>query len=148
MKGLYLLAVATAIVLAACNGKKNEPYSVEKEKGTTVAKVKTTERKAAGFYGTYKGTLPCADCGGIKTTLKINDDTTYELKSEYLGEKGGVFEESGVYRIVSGNVIELITPSSGEKTYYKILDGALAMSDSTGNTVKGELAEHYILKKQ
>lgn len=104
--------------------------------------------KNKDYYGTYEGTLPCADCGGIKTTLKINSDTTYDLRSEYLGKKNGIFEESGIYNIVGENIIELVTPSSGDKTYYKVLDGAVALSDSIGTINSGELSEQYILKRQ
>ena len=107
----------------------------------------TVNTKNKNFYGTYEGTLPCADCSGIRTTLKINSDTTYELRSEYLGRKDGVFEESGIYNIVGENIIELVTPSSGKKTFYKILDGSVALSDSLGTLNGSELAEHYILKR-
>lgn len=102
-----------------------------------------TENK--NFYGTYEGTLPCANCSGIRTTLKINSDTTYELRSEYFGRKDGIFEESGIYNIVGENIIELVTPSSGEKTFY---NGAIALSDSLGTLNSSELAEHCVLKKQ
>ena len=108
----------------------------------------TVNTKNKNFYGTYEGTLPCADCSGIRTTLKINSDTTYELRIEYLGSKDGVFEESGIYNIVDENIIELVTPSSGKKTFYKILDGSVALSDSLGTLNGSELAEHYILKRQ
>lgn len=99
------------------------------------------------YYGTYEGTLPCADCGGIKTTLKINSDTTYELRSEYLGKKDGVFEKNGVYNMLGENIIELVPPSSGNRTYYKILDGALVLSDSVGTLDDSELVEYYVLRK-
>ena len=36
----------------------------------------------------------CADCGGIKTTLKINSDATYDLRSEYLGEENGILKRA------------------------------------------------------
>ena len=120
-------------------------------------KYKQQENSAAGVvdsknkdcYGTYEGILPCADCGGIKTTLKINSDATYDLRSEYLGEENGIFEESGVYNMIGENIIELVTPSSGAKTYYKVLDDAVVLSDSTeifNNS--GRLAAQYILKRQ
>lgn len=147
MKGLYLLTVITAIAVTGCD-ENRKGNGCKREITTTVTKTASSKNKIADFYGTYEGTLPCADCGGIRTTLKINNDTTYELRSEYLGMKDGVFEESGVYRIMSGNVIMLITPSSGDKTYYKIIEGGVALSDSTGKTASGKLAKHYILKKQ
>jgi uncharacterized lipoprotein NlpE involved in copper resistance len=107
------------------------------------------DSKNKDCYGTYEGILPCADCGGIKTTLKINSDATYDLRSEYLGEENGIFEESGVYNMIGENIIELVTPSSGAKTYYKVLDDAVVLSDSTeifNNS--GRLAAQYILKRQ
>ena len=61
----------------------------------------------------------------------------------------GIFEESGVYNMIGENIIELVTPSSGAKTYYKVLDDAVVLSDSTeifNNS--GRLAAQYILKRQ
>ena len=130
-----LLLVATAIItsMSGCTGSQKRTTQQEKESATMATTTVNTKNK--NFYGTYEGTLPCADCSGIRTTLKINSDTTYELRSEYLGRKDGV-------------IIELVTPSSGEKTFYKILDGSVALSDSLGTLNGSELAEHYILKRQ
>ena len=143
-----LLLVATAIItsMSGCTGSQKRTTQQEKESATMATTTVNTKNK--NFYGTYEGTLTCADCSGIRTTLKINSDTTYELRSEYLGRKDGVFEESGIYNIVGENIIELVTPSSGEKTFYKILDGSVALSDSLGTLNGSELAEHYILKRQ
>ncbi|GAA5220818.1 hypothetical protein GCM10025777_14480 [Membranihabitans marinus] len=45
---------------------------------------------------TYSGTLPCADCPGIETTLTINEsDQEFALQSIYLDRKDGLFESSG-----------------------------------------------------
>lgn len=106
------------------------------------------EEVQATFYGTYEGTLPAADCEGIKTVLTIQADSTYSLKSEYIGVDQGAFETSGVYNRVGDELIELITPSSGEKTYYKIVAEGVMLSDSLGSENQGELAAHYILKKR
>ena len=81
--------------------------------------------------------------------MKPISDATYDLRSEYLGEENGIFEESGVYNMIGENIIELVTPSSGAKTYYKVLDDAVVLSDSTeifNNS--GRLAAQYILKRQ
>ena len=39
------------------------------------------------WAGTYEGTLPCADCPGIKTTITLKDDNTYTISEEYLERK-------------------------------------------------------------
>ena len=80
---------------------------------------------------------------------ELEEGTVYDLRSEYLGEENGIFEESGVYNMIGENIIELVTPSSGAKTYYKVLDDAVVLSDSTeifNNS--GRLAAQYILKRQ
>lgn len=126
MKRISLvLAAALALSLTACNNATN---------------------KSDVMTGTFEGTMPAADCEGILTTLTVNADSTYTLKQEYIGVKDGLFEASGVYNLLDNDVIELITPSSGEKTYFKKLDKSYMLSDSLGTVNKGELAEHYILK--
>lgn len=105
--------------------------------------------QTAILSGTYEGTLPAADCEGIKTTLAFNADTTYTLISEYIGKKDATFETCGVYNMISDSIIELVTPSSGEKTYYKILnDKQVILSDKEGSVSTNNLAEHYILNKK
>ena len=132
---LHLLVAAMIIVTSGCVGS-GKKYKQQENSAAGVV-----DSKNKDCYGTYEGILPCADCGGIKTTLKIN--------SEYLGEENGIFEESGVYNMIGENIIELVTPSSGAKTYYKVLDDAVVLSDSTeifNNS--GRLAAQYILKRQ
>lgn len=44
--------------------------------------------------------------------------------------------------------MELVTPSSGEKTYYRMLNNRQVMlSDKEGTISQSLLAEHYILNK-
>ena len=110
-----LIFAAAVIALTSCGN------STQKNDETTVANDSTAVVEEVGFFGEYEGTLPAADCEGIKTNLVINNDSTYTLKSEYIGIKDGTFETSGVYKMPNDSLLELITPSSGEKTYYRIL---------------------------
>lgn len=141
---LTIIAAASAIALASCTGT---PASKSNETTTTPTEV-TAQDTTANFYGTYEGTLPAADGEGIRTTLTLNDDTTYRLVSEYLGTKEPTAETNGVYNLIGKDLVELITPSSGTKTYYKIIENGVALSDSLGTVNEGELAEFYKLKKK
>ena len=96
--------------------------------------------------GTFEGTLPAASSEGIRTSLTVNADSTYSYKQEYIGEKDANFETSGVYHLIGKDLIELVTPSSREKTYYKRVETGYMLSDSLGTVNQGELAKHYILK--
>lgn len=145
----FLLVACATIMFAACDGKQSksseEQTVVETEEVVDMA----SSELAIDYIGVYEGTLPCADCEGIQTLLTIREDKTYDLVSEYLGKQDSKFEESGVYNIINGEVIELVTPSSGEKTYYKILESSVALvADSTGVLNEGELAKYYILAKK
>lgn len=138
-----LIFAATVIALTSCGN------STQKNDETTVANDSTAVVEEVGFFGEYEGTLPAADCEGIKTNLVINNDSTYTLKSEYIGIKDGTFETSGVYKMPNDSLLELITPSSGEKTYYRILGNEKVMlSDEKGTINNGELSEYYILTKK
>lgn len=138
-----LIFAAAVIALTSCGN------STQKNDETTVANDSTAVVEEVGFFGEYEGTLPAADCEGIKTNLVINNDSTYTLKSEYIGIKDGTFETSGVYKMPNDSLLELITPSSGEKTYYRILGNEKVMlSDEKGTINNGELSEYYILTKK
>lgn len=133
-----------ALLLTACgNGTKSNPANAD---STTVETTDTVSQDTT-YCGTYKGTLPAADCPGIKTVLTIKADSTYSLTSDYINQKNGHSEESGIYH-KNGDVIELVTPSSGDKTYYKVKDAnSIIMTDSTGAEPQGETAKMYILTK-
>ena len=119
MKMIFLWATCL-VVITGCNAPQENHDQIEND-GTKIE----NKSENSNFYGTYEGTLPAADCEGIKTTLTLNKDKTYILRSEYIGE--------------------------GEKsaTFYKILDGSkLMLSDKEGSINQGILSEHYILKKK
>ena len=146
MKKISLLLVATAtLFLASCSSKESKTTEQEEATQTEV----TEEVATPAYVGTYEGTLPAADAAGFKTTLTINADMTYQLTQVAEGGKEEhKTEESGTYNLLENDVLELITPSTGAKTYYKVLDNSVALvSDATGTLAEGELADMYILNK-
>ena len=99
--------------------------------------------------GTYEGTLPAADCPGIKTVLTINTDSTYLLKQDYIDKKDGHDEASGIFKVLDGKVLMLVRPSTGEQTFYKVKNAnSIIMTDSMGVEPEGETAKLYVLKKK
>lgn len=97
------------------------------------------------YYGVYEGILPGADNPGIKTTLTLNKDNTYSLRSEYIDRRDGVFTDKGVYRVEGDKVIIFV---GAEKRYYTVQDDKVIMLDSEGNPITGVLAAKYELKKK
>ena len=145
-KSLLILAVAALVATASCTDKKASA-NVEDNDSTSVAVV-VNEIDLANVAGTYEGTLPAADCPGIKMVLTINADSTYQITQDYIDRKDGHDEASGVFVVLDGNVLMLVLPSSGEHTFYKVKDGnSIVLTDSLGNEAEGESAELYVLKK-
>lgn len=101
------------------------------------------------WNGTYKGTVPCARCEGIETTLTLNIDLTYKLSTHYFGLNDALEEDDmGTFSWdKTGSVITLENASNGF-AHYKVGENRLWQLDMQGNIITGDLADHYILIKQ
>ncbi|TYB78544.1 copper resistance protein NlpE N-terminal domain-containing protein [Bizionia myxarmorum] len=147
-KYILVLAVFALIFTVSCNSnKKEDSESMSNEMTDPEAKPDmNTSQTSLEWKGTYSGTLPCADCEGIKTTIKLNDDMSYEAIAEYLGKKEGTFQTRGYYKWKDDG--QHILLSDDNETTYMVGENKLTQLDSSGNMVTGELAEMYILKKK
>ena len=146
-RNLMYVAVMAAAIMVSCNGKKTAQNEANSD-STSVADTTVASENVdlTTVAGTYEGTLPAADCPGIKTVLTINAD---ELKQDYIDRKDGHDEASGVLQVLDGNVLMLVRPSSGEHTFYKVKDSkSVVMTDSLGNEAEGEMAKLYVLTKK
>lgn len=97
--------------------------------------------------GIYEGILPCADCEGIKTTITLNSDGTFHRTQEYLGKNGNPFMDNGKFEWnTKGSIIRLIDNNNNQQ--YLVGENQLFHLDNTGNQIKGNLSEKYILTKK
>lgn len=142
-------ALLAAALMVSCNGK-NTAQNETNTDSTSVADTTAAESvDLTAVAGTYEGTLPAADCPGIKTVLTINTDSTYQLQQDYSDRKDGHDEASGVLEVLNNSVLMLVRPSSGEHTFYKVKDNSsVIMTDSLGNEPEGETAKLYVLTKK
>ncbi|MGR5143508.1 copper resistance protein NlpE [Photobacterium sp. DNB23_23_1] len=105
-------------------------------------------RNALDWDGTYTGILPCADCEGIKTELVVKKDGTFIMTEVYLGKEGNAFEYEGSFNWnTAGNTIALLGAGDDAVQYY-VGENQLFRLDREGNRVEGDLASHYMLRKQ
>lgn len=129
-------ATIVVFAVAACQTKKTSSQG-----GADPAH---NSRNSVDWAGTYQGTLPCADCPGIRYTITLNDDGTYLLKTHYLEKSDSDFTESGTFSWdESGGKITLA--DRGEK--FQVGENKLFHLDMEGNRITGNLADHYILNK-
>ncbi|MFO7831330.1 MAG: copper resistance protein NlpE N-terminal domain-containing protein [Desulfuromonadaceae bacterium] len=106
-------------------------------------------RNALDWSGTYAGTLPCADCSGIRTTLTLSPAHTYVRKSTYLGVESSDAEHmhQGVFEWDSdGRTIELLNLSGG-RNLFQVGENRLFALDQSGERVTGDLASAYMLER-
>ena len=146
MKSIYVAAIALcSITLMSCNSSKKTDATNSNADTTQV-----TDMHNAGnsldYFGVYKGTTPAADCPGIIQTLTLNSDYTYQLNMVYIDRPGSDVNDSGTFSI-DGNIITT-QPKDGRESYYKVEEGRVVMLMADKQPVTGELAEHYILKKE
>ncbi len=73
------------------------------------------------FEGVFIGELPCADCSGIETTLRLFSDNHYELTENYGGK--GIFTSSGTWKILPQT--QKINLIQDEQFYELTQDGHL-----------------------
>lgn len=106
-------------------------------------------RNSLAWAGTYEGTLPCADCEGIRTIISLNNDQTYHMEEEYLG-KNRLFKTDGKFEWnEEGSIITLKDAEDDPGNFRKlqVREGSLLHLDQQGNIIEGSLAEYYVLKK-
>ncbi len=92
----------------------------------------------------YSGTIPCADCPGIRMTLNLLTDGTFLLRQEYL-ERKSVFVEVGRWAIEWGKLTLL---GSGERPdYFRVLNPqTIRKLDGEGREIKTQ--QNYDLKRE
>ncbi len=138
---IHLIFVpAMFLVLFSCSGRSGRTTQ------NTPPDMHTAEI-TFDWQGSYSGVLPCADCPGIDTELKLDSDRTYRLISIYLQEGSRPDTVTGNFSL-EGNLLTLDNLVPGEKpTKYKVEENCLKQLDQDGQEITGDLAAHYILKK-
>lgn len=107
-----------------------------------------TSSNSLDWDGTYSGTVPCADCEGIATSITLDRSGGYTMKTQYLGRSTEVYTAKGVFEWeADGNRIRLQGVDGGAARYH-VGEGQLFQLDQQGERITGELAGNYILRKE
>lgn len=150
MKKLSLSIFCLALLTLSCNKKADTNPETPTEDSTLVVVDHHTSQLSLDYIGTYIGTVPCADCQGIETTLTLLDETNYELQTLYKGKSKVPFVNKGTYSWhESGNKIKLDGIKDGEgASLYQVVENGLIQLDLNGNRITGELGRNYLLQKE
>jgi len=104
-------------------------------------------RNSLDWAGIYTGVIPSASGEGINVRVTLNTDRTYAVEYQYIGKSDDVFIRTGTFKWKRGGDI-IILDSEREGRYYKLGENTLTHLDLEGNIITGDLADHYVLKKQ
>ena len=149
MKKSIIASVFASFILFSCNKRAVpvEPQEVgfENKTGEVSNLNSHNSKNSLDWAGEYVGTLPCADCEGIKYSVVLQKDGNFALEQEYLG-KETVYQDEGFYKWdASGNVLHL--NSNVSPLVLKVEENRLKVLDQQGKEITGNLKDKYILKK-
>lgn len=147
LSGYGVLIALLAFTLMSCTnqGNKNQDATTNDE---TVVDMHTSEI-SLNWAGVYEGTMPCADCEGIETTVELRDNNTFTATFNYLGEgdKADTYTNEGTFTWDdSGQIVTLV--AEDDISQYKVGENHITMLDANGEVNTGELADFYVLKKK
>jgi hypothetical protein len=103
------------------------------------------------WAGTYFGQLPFKEGDGIETRLRLMEDSTFVLHTEYHGRNDALEEEFTGKMVweksASETRLTLVGKIGGYPNQYLMQDSLLIQLDSKGQKIEGPLAERYWLKR-
>ena len=155
MKRHFIFYSIITIGLCVYSCKDNKNVDVETDAQTPVSATTTTKKVPLGdtsenaldWNGQYKGTLPCADCEGMETTLTLKSDGTYIKSVVYLGKNDKPFIDKGNFLWNDeGTIVMLDHEDSGTQAYF-VGENRIWHLDADNNKITGDLADNYILEK-
>ena len=126
MTHLKLIVLLVLTITLSCNKKITETQTIntsEVAPKTMKEAVQSTDnahnsQNALDWEGVYQGTLPCADCEGIKTVITLLKDNSYKRATTYLGKSDKDIHESGTFSWDASGGIITLKGDDGDKCAY------------------------------
>jgi uncharacterized lipoprotein NlpE involved in copper resistance len=140
---LFASALLVAITLTACKPPAPAPAATVSTATAPAAQAPAT------ITGTFSGSLPCADCAGINSTLVLTADGKYQLTDAYQDKDHSSFISEGEYSLESGGKTLHLRPSNKDEydAYYAVLSPTqLRMLDREGKAIESKL--NYTLTRK
>ena len=146
-------APADASAIADAGGEAAEPGKTDAVAvvENTAADAITTQSKgfdSKSFVGSFSGTLPCASCPGIETTIEFKADGYYNLSETYMGENKAPQDADGTWTVEEDGKVVRLDPSDRaepDRVYAIVSNDEITMLDSGGNQAESRI--DYSLKR-
>lgn len=146
--------VAATLSMGILSGCHSDDQDKAQAPGTAPTEQVAPQAAQAESSQHFVGTLPCADCEGIRTdvTLKFTKDGQpqgFTMTEAYLGAKDSgenhAFNSEGDFAVLTGTtkdpkaVVYHLMPKDDEPTYYqRVDDSTLRLLDNSMNPIESE----------
>ncbi|MDO9594007.1 MAG: copper resistance protein NlpE N-terminal domain-containing protein [Lutibacter sp.] len=140
-KQFLFITLILFTIISACNSNPKPEQNLDAMPDNSL--------NSLDWPGIYRGVLPCADCEGIETEIKLNADLTYVISSTYLGKNEEAFKEAGAFKWDEAGAkitLENVDPKTSANQFL-VGENMLFKLDAEGNRIEGDLKEMYQLKK-
>ena len=104
---------------------------------------------AKAFAGTYGGTLPCADCPGIDTSIMFSPEGGYTLSEVYQDRDSGSLVVKGTWTVREDGKTLLLDPedkAAHDRWYEVVSPSELRALDKDGKAIDSSL--DYSLRRK
>ncbi|WP_298531185.1 copper resistance protein NlpE N-terminal domain-containing protein [uncultured Algibacter sp.] len=153
VKFLEYCSIVFVFALFSCDDttkKTNDTINISPEANESVAVSQKIDghssQNTLDWEGVYKGTIPCADCEGIKTSITLLEGNKYVRIMEYLEKPDSSFKDNGAFVWDEGGAVIIIDEGNAKQS-YKVGENVLIYLDKAGNQIEGDLAVKYRLMK-
>ncbi|MDP2067975.1 MAG: copper resistance protein NlpE N-terminal domain-containing protein [Lutibacter sp.] len=140
-KQFLFITLILFTIISACNSNPKPEQNLDAMPDNSLTSL--------DWPGIYRGVLPCADCEGVETEIKINADLTYVISSTYLGKNEEAFKKAGSFKWDEAGAkitLENVDPNASANQFL-VGENMLFKLDADGNRIEGDLKEMYQLKK-
>lgn len=148
MKKSIVLALMITLSFISCK-KETEINTNEVTVDSTAVEMVSDDHNAMNsldYQGTYVGSLPCADCEAIETTIILTEDS-FVKEVVYKGKSKEIFRESGSFEWnKEGNTITMV--GIEKPNQYFVGENVLFHLNTDGKRIEGDLASNYELRKK
>lgn len=104
-------------------------------------------RNALDWPGVYVGTVPCADCEGIRTRIELGADGSFARSLTYLGRDPQPVTDTGSFEWDAAGARITLDAGSRDAQQYQVGENILFHLDRSGQRITGDLAAAYRLEK-
>jgi len=150
MKSIIILLALFCLISCKDQEKTAESNSLESstEEISTKPDNAHNSRNSLDWDGVYEGVLPCENCEGIETSIRLKKNLDYVLSQHYLGraesEENNLNETGKFEWNKQGNTISL---GESQKLYFQVSENYLLQVFKDESKVMGDSAIKYRLTK-